>query len=105
MVAGVLASEDGGRLTGAPAGQHGVRPLPVVPGPGGGLKGDTEEVLSSIQRPAQFPKGDVPEWVHNAMEVAGIDISECCTPTNCQHDAMEAAGVDIAEFCPPTKCP
>ncbi|KAF3772775.1 Queuine tRNA-ribosyltransferase [Nymphaea thermarum] len=28
----------------------------------------------------QFPKGDVPEWVCNAMEVAGIDISECCAP-------------------------
>ncbi|XP_071923941.1 uncharacterized protein [Coffea arabica] len=25
-----------------------------------------------------FPKGDVPEWVCNAMEVAGIDISSCC---------------------------
>ncbi|XP_030506575.2 uncharacterized protein LOC115721420 isoform X2 [Cannabis sativa] len=24
-----------------------------------------------------FPKGDVPEWVCNAMEVAGIDISSC----------------------------
>lgn len=23
----------------------------------------------------QFPKGDVPEWVCNAMDVAGIDIS------------------------------
>ncbi|KAJ0026338.1 hypothetical protein Pint_08386 [Pistacia integerrima] len=27
-----------------------------------------------------FPKGDVPEWVCNAMEVAGIDISSCCAP-------------------------
>ncbi|CAL5385882.1 unnamed protein product [Camellia sinensis] len=27
-----------------------------------------------------FPKGDVPEWVCNAMEVAGIDISSCCSP-------------------------
>ncbi|RWW27249.1 hypothetical protein GW17_00008318 [Ensete ventricosum] len=25
----------------------------------------------------QFPKGDVPEWVCNAMEVAGVDISTC----------------------------
>ncbi|KAK8705521.1 hypothetical protein V6N13_049122 [Hibiscus sabdariffa] len=25
----------------------------------------------------QFPKGDVPEWVCNAMEVAEIDISSC----------------------------
>lgn len=29
-----------------------------------------------------FPKGDVPEWVYNAMEVAGIDISSCSTPFN-----------------------
>ncbi|XP_078163284.1 uncharacterized protein LOC144558336 isoform X2 [Carex rostrata] len=28
----------------------------------------------------QFPKGDVPQWVCNAMEVAGIDISPCCGP-------------------------
>ncbi|KAJ4758802.1 Queuine tRNA-ribosyltransferase catalytic subunit 1 [Rhynchospora pubera] len=28
----------------------------------------------------QFPKGDVPQWVCNAMEVAGIDISSCCAP-------------------------
>jgi queuine tRNA-ribosyltransferase len=27
-----------------------------------------------------FPEGDVPEWVCNAMEVAGIDISSCCAP-------------------------
>ncbi|KAL8131099.1 uncharacterized protein LOC141674777 isoform X1 [Apium graveolens] len=27
-----------------------------------------------------FPQGDVPEWVCNAMEVAGIDISCCCAP-------------------------
>lgn len=27
-----------------------------------------------------FPKGDVPQWVCNAMEVAGIDISACCAP-------------------------
>ncbi|XP_065015182.1 uncharacterized protein LOC135642724 isoform X2 [Musa acuminata AAA Group] len=29
---------------------------------------------------AQFPKGNVPEWVCNAMEVAGVDISTCCAP-------------------------
>lgn len=29
---------------------------------------------------AQFPKGDVPQWVCNAMEAAGIDISMCCSP-------------------------
>ncbi|KAG6504762.1 hypothetical protein ZIOFF_037109 [Zingiber officinale] len=34
----------------------------------------------------QFPKGDVPEWVCNAMEVAGIDISSCCTPLTSWHD-------------------
>ncbi|KAL0368850.1 UNVERIFIED_CONTAM: Queuine tRNA-ribosyltransferase catalytic subunit [Sesamum calycinum] len=27
-----------------------------------------------------FPEGDVPQWVCNAMEVAGIDISSCCSP-------------------------
>ncbi|XLU21229.1 hypothetical protein S245_057295, partial [Arachis hypogaea] len=32
-----------------------------------------------------FPKGDVPEWVCNAMEVAGIDIASCCAPfPSCQ---------------------
>ncbi|PWZ15523.1 Queuine tRNA-ribosyltransferase catalytic subunit 1 [Zea mays] len=30
----------------------------------------------------RFPTGDVPQWVRNAMEVAGIDISECCACTN-----------------------
>uniref|UniRef100_A0A0A9DEW3 tRNA-guanine(15) transglycosylase-like domain-containing protein n=1 Tax=Arundo donax TaxID=35708 RepID=A0A0A9DEW3_ARUDO len=30
---------------------------------------------------AQFPKGDVPKRVCNAMEVAGIDISECRAST------------------------
>ena len=35
----------------------------------------------------QFPKGDVPEWVCDAMEVAGIDISSCCAPfPSCQED-------------------
>ncbi|KAK9067792.1 hypothetical protein SSX86_011903 [Deinandra increscens subsp. villosa] len=29
-----------------------------------------------------FPEGDVPEWVCNAMEVAGIDISSCCIQLN-----------------------
>ncbi|QHN87919.1 Queuine tRNA-ribosyltransferase [Arachis hypogaea] len=33
----------------------------------------------------RFPKGDVPEWVCNAMEVAGIDIASCCAPfPSCQ---------------------
>ncbi|XP_061353400.1 uncharacterized protein LOC133298164 isoform X3 [Gastrolobium bilobum] len=32
-----------------------------------------------------FPKGDVPEWVCSAMEVAGVDISSCCAPfSSCQ---------------------
>ncbi|KAG6508210.1 hypothetical protein ZIOFF_033582 [Zingiber officinale] len=34
----------------------------------------------------QFPRGDVPEWVCNAMEVAGVDISSCCTPLASWHD-------------------
>ncbi|KAM1734424.1 hypothetical protein ACFX11_019907 [Malus domestica] len=33
-----------------------------------------------------FPKGDVPEWVCDAMEVAGIDISSCCTPFSSSQD-------------------
>lgn len=28
-----------------------------------------------------FPKGDIPEWVCDAMEVACIDISTCCFPS------------------------
>ncbi|XP_051188194.1 uncharacterized protein [Lolium perenne] len=68
------------------------------------LEGRFPEFVRGFLR-VQFPKGDVPKWVHNAMEVAGIDISECCSPTNCQHDAMEDTGVDISELCPPTKCP
>ncbi|THG06253.1 hypothetical protein TEA_018812 [Camellia sinensis var. sinensis] len=35
---------------------------------------------SAVDIILQFPKGDVPEWVCNAMEVAGIDISSCCSP-------------------------
>ncbi|KAI4972258.1 hypothetical protein ZWY2020_003183 [Hordeum vulgare] len=58
MVVGLLASEDGGRLAGARVGHHGAGLLPVVPGPGGGLTGDAEEVLSWIQQPAQgWPGG------------------------------------------------
>ncbi|KAG6784305.1 hypothetical protein POTOM_009996 [Populus tomentosa] len=34
-----------------------------------------------------FPKGDVPEWVCNAMEVAGIKISSCCAPFLSSHDS------------------
>ncbi|KAI3895224.1 hypothetical protein MKX03_001774 [Papaver bracteatum] len=30
----------------------------------------------------RFPKGDIPEWVCDAMEVACIDISTCCFPSN-----------------------
>ncbi|KAJ7965747.1 Queuine tRNA-ribosyltransferase catalytic subunit 1 [Quillaja saponaria] len=37
-----------------------------------------EFVCDFLQR--MFPKGDVPDWVGNAMEVAGIDISSCCAP-------------------------
>ncbi|RZC87801.1 hypothetical protein C5167_028253 [Papaver somniferum] len=32
--------------------------------------------------PECFPKGDIPEWVCDAMEVACIDISTCCFPSN-----------------------
>ncbi|KAG5251012.1 queuine tRNA-ribosyltransferase [Salix suchowensis] len=34
-----------------------------------------------------FPKGDVPEWVCNAMEVAGIKISSCCAQFSSSHDS------------------
>ncbi|XP_048131077.1 queuine tRNA-ribosyltransferase catalytic subunit 1-like isoform X2 [Rhodamnia argentea] len=37
-----------------------------------------EFVCKFLQK--MFPEGDVPEWVCNAMEVAGIDISSCCSP-------------------------
>lgn len=37
-----------------------------------------EFVCDFLQK--MFPKGDVPEWVCNAMEVAGIDITSCCSP-------------------------
>ncbi|KAG2666184.1 hypothetical protein I3760_15G044400 [Carya illinoinensis] len=33
-----------------------------------------------------FPEGNVPEWVCNAMEVAGIDISSCCAPFSSSQD-------------------
>lgn len=33
-----------------------------------------------------FPQGDVPQWVCNAMEVAGIDISSCCAPLSSSVD-------------------
>ncbi|KVH98551.1 Queuine/other tRNA-ribosyltransferase, partial [Cynara cardunculus var. scolymus] len=34
----------------------------------------------------EFPNGDVPEWVYNAMEVAGIDISSCSTPLDSKNN-------------------
>ncbi|KAK9110749.1 hypothetical protein Sjap_018809 [Stephania japonica] len=37
-----------------------------------------------------FPKGDVPEWVCNAMEVAGIDITACCSPFSAPKIGLEA---------------
>lgn len=37
-----------------------------------------EFVCKFLQK--MFPEGDVPQWVCNAMEVAGIDISSCCSP-------------------------
>ncbi|KAF8411413.1 hypothetical protein HHK36_003962 [Tetracentron sinense] len=43
-----------------------------------------EFVCGFLQK--MFPKGDVPEWVCNAMEVAGIDISYCCAPFSSSQD-------------------
>ncbi|KAJ8555593.1 hypothetical protein K7X08_013089 [Anisodus acutangulus] len=37
----------------------------------------------------EFPQGDVPEWVCNAMEVAGIDISSCSAPFSSLPDKVE----------------
>ncbi|ONM55083.1 Queuine tRNA-ribosyltransferase [Zea mays] len=45
------------------------------------LEGRFPEFVRGFLR-VQFPTGDVPQWVRNAMEVAGIDISECCASTN-----------------------
>ncbi|KAL4294713.1 hypothetical protein AHAS_Ahas18G0255600 [Arachis hypogaea] len=45
-----------------------------------------------------FPKGDVLEWVCNAIEVAGIDISSCCAPfPSCQekYSSNEIETIDI----------
>ncbi|XP_065881820.1 uncharacterized protein [Euphorbia lathyris] len=49
-----------------------------------------EFVCDFLQK--MFPKGDVPEWVCNAMEVAGIDISSCCSPF---HQVRQVAGMDL----------
>ncbi|XP_072977960.1 uncharacterized protein [Typha angustifolia] len=43
------------------------------------VEGHFPEFVRGFLR-TQFPKGDVPEWVCNAMEVAGVDISSCCAP-------------------------
>ncbi|KAB1219973.1 Queuine tRNA-ribosyltransferase [Morella rubra] len=58
-----------------------------------GLVCDTYSRLSSlclkrlvVLQILYFPKGDVPEWVCNAMEVAGIDISSCCAPLSLSQD-------------------
>ncbi|CAL0319330.1 unnamed protein product [Lupinus luteus] len=45
-----------------------------------------------------FPEGNVPEWVCNAMEVAGIDISSCCTFSERVCNA-KVAGIDISSDC------
>ncbi|XP_015072186.1 queuine tRNA-ribosyltransferase catalytic subunit 1-like isoform X2 [Solanum pennellii] len=46
-----------------------------------------EFVCQFLQK--MFPQGDVPEWVCNAMEVAGIDISSCCAPFSSLSDKVE----------------
>jgi hypothetical protein len=43
------------------------------------LEGRFPEFVQTFLK-KQFPSGDVPEWVQSAMEVAGIDISMCCSP-------------------------
>ncbi|CAA6664369.1 unnamed protein product [Spirodela intermedia] len=49
---------------------------------------------------AQFPRGDVPEWVCNAMEVAGIDISSCCAHLSAP--VYKASAIPIADGEAPT---
>ncbi|XP_064985982.1 uncharacterized protein LOC135585324 isoform X2 [Musa acuminata AAA Group] len=43
------------------------------------VEGRFPEFVQGFLR-VQFPKGDIPEWVCNAMEVAGIDVSTGCAP-------------------------
>ncbi|CAL5081526.1 unnamed protein product [Urochloa decumbens] len=52
------------------------------------LEGRFPEFVRGFLR-AQFPKGDVPQWVRNAMEVAGIDISECCASAKCHAPSFQ----------------
>ncbi|KAK4599220.1 hypothetical protein RGQ29_009322 [Quercus rubra] len=49
------------------------------------IEGRFPEFVCNFLR-IMFPKGDVPEWVCNAMEVAGIDISSCCSPFSSSQD-------------------
>jgi queuine tRNA-ribosyltransferase catalytic subunit len=48
-----------------------------------------------INHVMQFPKGDVPQWVRNAMEVAGIDISECCASAKCHAPSIQEQPLTI----------
>ena len=45
----------------------------------------------------QFPKGDVPQWVRNAMEVAGIDISECCASAKCHVPSIQEQPLTVPD--------
>ena len=71
--AGVLAWEDGGRLTGARARQHDVGPLPMAPGPGRWFEGDEEEVLSwSQQRRLQLDDAGVNNLLQGLRAMNGV---------------------------------
>ncbi|XP_025804633.1 queuine tRNA-ribosyltransferase catalytic subunit 1-like isoform X2 [Panicum hallii] len=58
------------------------------------LEGRFPEFVRGFLR-AQFPKGDVPQWVRNAMEVAGIDISECCASAKCHAPSIQEQPLTI----------
>lgn len=58
------------------------------------LEGRFPEFVRGFLR-AQFPKGDVPQWVRNAMEVAGIDISECCASAKCHTPSIQEPPIPV----------
>ena len=54
-------------------------------------------VSDCINHDMQFPKGDVPQWVRNAMEVAGIDISECCASAKCHVPSIQEQPLTVPD--------
>jgi len=60
------------------------------------LEGRFPEFVRGFLR-VQFPKGDVPQWVRNAMEVAGIDISECCASAKCHVPSIQEQPLTVPD--------